>query len=301
MADIQTLSVPVLVLLMAFEIASYLLFPDKDQLGYTARDTVTSLALGIGSVVANLGWGALTLVTFMYAHELTPLRIAPNWLSWTVAFVTYDLTYYWQHRASHRVRVLWAGHVAHHSSQRFNLSTGFRISWTAIGTMPIMLPLVLLGFHPLTALTVQSINYVYQFWIHTERIDRLWAPLEWLFNTPRNHRVHHGANPRYLDKNFAGVFMVWDRLFGTYEPESERAVYGLTVNIDTYNPLRVAFGEYAAIWRDLLRVRGLVTRLGVLFAPPAWSKKVTGVVGTAVAAASSGPTSGLPDPELGYS
>ncbi|HEY0698845.1 MAG TPA: sterol desaturase family protein [Micromonospora sp.] len=271
MTDYMTLSVPALLLLMAVEMASYRFFPDKSKLGYSVRDTVTSLAMGVGSVVANLGWNVVTLASLLYVYQFTTLRVPFSWLGWVVAFVAYDLTYYWQHRASHRVRILWAGHVAHHSSQRFNLSTGFRISWTAIGTMPIMFPMALLGFHPAMIITSQAINFVYQFWVHTERVGRLWAPIDWLFNTPTHHRVHHSANHPYLDKNFGGLFIVWDRLFGTFEAETVRPVYGLTHNIDTYNPLRVAFHEYAAIWRDLFQVRGLVTRLGILFAPPAWS------------------------------
>ncbi|MGA8112999.1 MAG: sterol desaturase family protein [Actinocatenispora sp.] len=304
MTDYSTLAIPALALLMVVEIVSFRFFPDKDKAGYTVRDTLTSLAMGIGSVVANLGWNALTLVSLVFVHQFTPLRIPFSWVGWLLTFVAYDLTYYWQHRASHRIRILWAGHVAHHSSQRFNLSTGFRISWTAIGTMPIMFPMVLLGFHPVMILATQSINFTYQFWLHTERVDRLWAPVEWLFNTPTHHRVHHSSTDLHLDRNFGGVFIVWDRLFGTLPSKDDRPVYGLTHNIDTYNPLRVTFHEYAAIARDLVRVRGLVTRLGILLAPPAWSHDAVRAARTETpadgqaAAAPAAPTDGAAVPSL---
>jgi sterol desaturase/sphingolipid hydroxylase (fatty acid hydroxylase superfamily) len=235
------------------------------------RDTATSVAMGIGSVIVNLGWNALALATFLLVYHLTPLRVAPTWWSWVLAFVLFDLTYYWQHRADHRVRILWASHVNHHSSRAYNLSTAVRQTWTGIGTMPLVLPMVALGFNPAVIFAVNSVNLLYQFWIHTERIGKMWAPFELVFNTPSHHRVHHATNPQYLDKNYAGVFIIWDRLFATFEPEVEPPVYGLTENIDTYNPLRVAFHEYAAIRRDLAAVRGVVARLGILFRPSAWS------------------------------
>ncbi len=269
--NLIALAIPAFVLLMVIEAVSYRFLPDEGEIGYTMRDTATSVAMGLGSVIVNIGWNALALVTLLLAYHLTPLRVTPAWWSWALAFVLFDLTYYWQHRADHRVRILWASHVNHHSSRAYNLSTAVRQTWTGIGTMPFVLPLVVLGFNPTVIFTVYSVNLLYQFWIHTERIGKMWAPFEWVFNTPSHHRVHHATNPQYLDKNYAGVFIVWDRLFGTFEPEVEPPVYGLTRNIDTYNPLRVAFHEYAAIGRDLAAARGLAARLGILFRPPAWS------------------------------
>ena len=269
--NLIALSIPAFILLMVIEAVSYRFLPDEGEIGYTMRDTATSIAMGIGSVIVNLGWNALALATFLLVYHVTPLRVAPTWWSWVLAFVLFDLTYYWQHRADHRVRILWASHVNHHSSRAYNLSTAVRQTWTGIGTMPFVLPMVALGFNPTVIFAVYSVNLLYQFWIHTERIGKMWAPFELVFNTPSHHRVHHAANPQYLDKNYAGVFIVWDRLFGTFEPEVEPPVYGLTKNIDTYNPLRVAFHEYAAIRRDLAAARGVAARLGILFRPPAWS------------------------------
>ncbi|GIH14569.1 sterol desaturase family protein [Rugosimonospora africana] len=285
MVDITTLAIPAYVVLMAVEAVSFRLLPDEGEQGYAMRDTATSLAMGLGSVLAGLGWGALTLTTYLFAYHLTPLRVAPSWWSWAALFVLADLTYYWQHRADHRVRILWASHVNHHSSRRYNLSTALRQSWTGIGTMPLELPMVLLGFPPAMIFASIGANLLYQFWIHTERIDKLPRPIEWVLNTPSHHRVHHATNPQYLDKNYAGVFIVWDRLFRTFEPEVEPVVYGLTKNIDTYNPVRVAFHEYAAIARDLRAVHGVRARLGILFRTPAWSSATVQSARTALAPA----------------
>lgn len=261
--------------LMAIEVISYRFLPDEAEQGYTMRDTAVSLAMGIGSVIAGLGWGALTLAVLLFFQHLTPLHLPAAWWSWIALFVLDDYRYYWAHRADHRIRILWASHVNHHSSQRFNLSTALRQTWTGFGTMPLTIPLILLGWPPAMVFTVQGVNLLYQFWIHTERIGTLWRPVELVMNTPSHHRVHHGSNPRYLDKNFGGVFIIWDKLTGTFEPEVEPVIYGLTKNIATCNPLRVAFHEYAAIGRDLPAVRGLRNRLGVVFRPPGWVNGVT--------------------------
>ena len=273
MVDLTTLAIPAYIVLMAVEVASYRFLPDEAEQGYKARDTATSLAMGLGSIAANLGWNALTLGTLLFFARLTPLHASTAWWSWILLFVLDDLRYYWAHRADHRVRILWASHVNHHSSRHFNLSTALRQPWTGIGTMPLSIPLVLLGYKPAMIFAVQAVNLLYQFWIHTERIGKLWRPVELVMNTPSHHRVHHASNPQYLDKNYGGVFIVWDRLFRSFEPEVEPVVYGLTKNIETYNPLRVAFHEYAAIARDVPAVRGWRTRLGVALRSPGWAYK----------------------------
>jgi sterol desaturase/sphingolipid hydroxylase (fatty acid hydroxylase superfamily) len=159
---------------------------------------------------------------------------------------------------------------------RFNLSTALRQSWTPMTTLPFWLPLALLGIPPWMILLQQSISLVYQFFLHTERVDKLWRPIEWIFNTPSHHRVHHGSNTVYLDRFYGGVLIVWDRFFRTFEAEGERVVYGLTKNIDTYNPLRVAFHEYATTWRDVRGASCWRDRAGYLFGPPGWAPKAEG-------------------------
>jgi sterol desaturase/sphingolipid hydroxylase (fatty acid hydroxylase superfamily) len=266
--NLTTYAIPAYILLIIVELVSYRFIPDEEEQGYTVRDTTTSLSMGLGYVVLNLGWAYLYLKAYEGVQDLTPLHIGASWPAAIGVFVGWDFFYYWEHRADHRIRILWASHINHHSSRRFNLSTALRQPWTGIGNLPFGLPLVALGFSPAAIFTAQSANLLYQFWIHTERIDKMWKPIELVMNTPSHHRVHHGSNRRYLDRNYAGVFIVWDRMFKTFTPETDRVVYGLTRNIETYNPLRVAFHEYAAIGRDLKAVSTLRDRWTVLFGTP---------------------------------
>ncbi|MEV6028089.1 sterol desaturase family protein [Streptomyces sp. NPDC052036] len=270
-------AIPAFVLLVVVEVLSYRFLPDDDERGYELRDTVTSMSMGAGSQVIALPWKVVTVVAYAAVFTVSPWHLSPasGW-TWVLLFFAEDLAYYAFHRAHHRVRVLWASHVVHHSSLRFNLSTALRQSWTPMTTLPFWLPLALLGIPPWMILLEQSVSLIYQFFLHTERVDKLWRPVEWFFNTPSHHRVHHGSNRVYLDRNYGGILIVWDRLFGTFEPERERAVYGLTKNIGTYNPLRVAFHEYAEAWRDVRAARRWRDRAGYLFGPPGWSPGAEG-------------------------
>jgi sterol desaturase/sphingolipid hydroxylase (fatty acid hydroxylase superfamily) len=269
--DLTTLAIPMYILLMTLEVLSFRFFPDPGEAGYTAKDTTTSLSMGIGSIVANLGWGVVTVAAFEGVYAVTPLRIHMNVWTWIALFVAYDFCYYWEHRGNHRIRILWASHVVHHSSQRYNLSTALRQTWTGIGSLPFTLPLALVGFRPAAIFTAGALNLLYQFWIHTERVDKMWAPVEFVMNTPSHHRVHHGSNQGYLDKNYGGVFIVFDRLFGSFEPEGEPVRYGLTKNISTHNPLRVAVHEYAAIGRDVRAATSWRARFGYVLRGPGWA------------------------------
>jgi sterol desaturase/sphingolipid hydroxylase (fatty acid hydroxylase superfamily) len=159
----------------------------------------------------------------------------------------------------------------HHSSEHYNLSTALRQTWVPMTYFPFWLVLPLLGFQPWMVLLAQSWSLIYQFWIHTERVGRLPRWAEAILNTPSHHRVHHGSNEQYLDKNYGGILIVWDRLFGTFEPEGERVHYGLTTNIETHNPVRVAFHEYAALLRDVRRASGWRLRLSILLRGPGWA------------------------------
>jgi sterol desaturase/sphingolipid hydroxylase (fatty acid hydroxylase superfamily) len=249
--------------------------------GYTTKDTATSLTMGIGSLV----WGAvfagvsLAFDFFFYDRRLFDLGSFANGsagigaaiAAWALLVVLDDFCYYWFHRVHHESRFFWAAHVTHHSSQKYNLSTALRQSWIPLTSLPFYIPVFLLGFTPVQWAFVHGINLVYQFWIHTEAVDRMWRWFEAVFNTPSHHRVHHGSNPQYLDKNYAGIFIVWDRLFGTFEPEVERVRYGLTKNIDTYNPIYVAYHEVVAIGRDVARARTWRERWHVSFGSPGWT------------------------------
>jgi len=239
--------------------------------GYALKDTAANLSMGLGNLAITSGvkLGLMVLWMGLYELRLFELPVDSAW-TWVALFFAEDLCYYAFHRGSHEIRLFWAGHVNHHSSTTYNLSTALRQSWTSSVAFIFWLPLPLLGFHPLMVLTQQAISLLYQYWLHTEAIERMPRWFEAVFNTPSHHRVHHGRNALYLDRNHAGILIIWDRLFGTFEPEKERPDYGLTTNISTYNPLRIAFHEWAAIGRDVRSARSLREAFGYVFGPPGW-------------------------------
>jgi sterol desaturase/sphingolipid hydroxylase (fatty acid hydroxylase superfamily) len=239
--------------------------------GYDRKDTRTSMLMGTGSLFVNGVWRVVEVAGLSLVAALSPLDLGHGWMTWLVAMIGIDFMYYWDHRAGHEVRLLWAAHVVHHSSQRYNLATALRQTWTGEYTFLFFIPVVAVGVPVEIALAAWSVNLLYQFWIHTEAIDKLWAPVEWVMNTPSHHRVHHGSQSQYLDRNYAGVLIVWDRLFRTFEPEGEPVRYGLTKNIDTYNPLKVATHELFAIARDVRTAKSWRDRAGYVFRGPGWS------------------------------
>jgi sterol desaturase/sphingolipid hydroxylase (fatty acid hydroxylase superfamily) len=190
---------------------------------------------------------------------------------WVAAFVAYDFCYYWKHRFGHEWRIMWASHIAHHQSEEFNLSTALRQTGTDYIGFVFYIPLYLAGVPAAAVITVGSLNLIYQFWVHTEHIRRL-GPLEWIFVTPSNHRVHHARNPEYIDKNYGGVLIIFDRLFGTYEPEVEEVEYGIPRQIRSYNFLVLNFHEFVDMWRDVFAPGPLWQRLKHLWKPPEWER-----------------------------
>ena len=272
MAELVLYAIPAFVLLLVVELLSFKYARDDDLVGYESRDTRTSLTMGGGNVAINAVWKLVVVFAYAGLYELTPLRMpADEWWTYALLFFADDLAYYWFHRIHHEVRVFWASHVVHHSSQHYNLSTALRQTWTPMTALPFWAPLALLGFAPWMILTQQAVSLIYQFWIHTERVKRLPAPIEFVFNTPSHHRVHHGANEVYLDRNYGGILIVWDRLFGTFQGETERPRYGLTKNIRSFRPTRVAFHEFAALVRDVRGATSWRHRLGYVFRGPGWS------------------------------
>ena len=272
MAEVLYYAIPAFALLLAVEAISFVVARNEALVGYDTKDTATSLSMGMGNVVINFGWKFVVLVVYSGLYELTPLRVPTDaWWAWVVIFFADDLAYYWFHRISHEVRVFWASHVVHHSSEHYNLSTALRQTWVPMTYFPFWLWLPLVGFEPWMVLLAQSWSLIYQFWIHTERIQRLPRWVEGIFNTPSHHRVHHGMNHQYLDKNYAGILIIWDRLFGTWEPEGERVRYGLTKQLDTFHPVKVAFHEYIALAHDVRHTRGLKLKAEVLLRGPGWA------------------------------
>ena len=270
MAEVLYYAIPFFVLLLVVEALSFRHY-EGELAGYEAHDTRTSLTMGLGNVTINVVWKLAVVAIYAGLYELTPLRLDPHqpWV-WVVLFFADDLAYYWFHRVSHEARVFWASHVVHHSSEHYNLSTALRQTWVPMTYLPFWLPLLLVGFPPWMVLLAQSWSLIYQFGLHTERIGRLPRPIEAIFNTPSHHRVHHGANEQYLDRNYGGILVVWDRLFGSFVPEHDRVIYGLTKNIETFNPVRVAFGEYGALMRDLRAAPGWRLRLQIALRGPGW-------------------------------
>ncbi len=277
--DVVQLAVPFFIGSMVLELVIGRL---TGKARYETRDTLVSLVMGGGNLVEGVLVSGVMGALFWATYELAPMPLGDLWWGWSVpvfvlCFVLDDLRYYWFHRASHQVRWFWTSHVNHHSSQHYNLSTALRQTWLFHLTFGFVfrVPLMLLGFDPRMVAFVAGINLVYQFWIHTELIDRFPAPIEHVFNTPSHHRVHHATNPRYLDANYGGVFIIWDRWFGTFVSEdkvTEPVRYGLVHNLGTFSLWRVVFHDFFAMVQDVsqpgLRLR---ERLGYAFGPPGWS------------------------------
>ncbi len=253
---------------------------------YLDRDARASISMGLVSVATMGAWKFLGLLGYaaLYAYVAPWQLSASQWYTWVIALVGVDVLFYAYHRIAHRVRLIWATHQAHHSSRYFNFATALRQKWNNSGELIMWIPLPLLGVPPWLVFTSFSINLVYQFWIHTERIGRLWRPVEFVLNTPSHHRVHHGMDALYLDKNYGGILIIWDRLFGTFQPELFRPHYGLTKPVDTFNIWTLESHEYVAIAHDVRLATGWRNKFGYVFGPPGWEPAPESGLGTPAAA-----------------
>jgi sterol desaturase/sphingolipid hydroxylase (fatty acid hydroxylase superfamily) len=270
MIDFTHYAIPAFIFLMVLEAVAGAVM-GRRTVHDDLRDSAASLAMGIGSVFINLAWKTVLLSYFTALSRFAAFDLGFGPMVWAAAILADDFCYYWFHRMSHEVRFLWAAHVNHHSSQRYNLSTALRQSWTTpfTGTL-FWTPMALIGFDPMMILSVQAISLLYQFWIHTELIEKM-GPLERVFNTPSHHRVHHGTNVRYLDRNHGGILILWDKWFGTFEEEREGVVYGLTKNIHSYNPIEIAIHEWRALLLDMTHATTWREKLAYALKPPGWS------------------------------
>jgi len=277
----QLVSLPVLLMVIpiffaaiALEIIAVAYFKQRGSLH--AKDDSVSIFMGLFSVVSNGSAAFLTLAMLVWAQQYQIMSLPMTWTALIACFVLDDLRYYVHHRIAHRVRWPWAMHVIHHSSQRFSLAVALRQGWTKhfTGTTFLKIPLVLIGFDPIMVIFCGAVNAIYQFFLHTETIDKLPRWFEAVFNTPSHHRVHHGNNPRYLDSNYAGTLIIWDKMFGTFAAEDpeERPNYGLVKNLETFNPLVIFGHEYLGIFKDICK-RGLSLKQRLLYivAPPGWT------------------------------
>lgn len=244
---------------------------------YNSKDTGVSMLMMVFSAIVEFIPKILAFVAFFYLYEISPLKgiVQRQWWAWILLLLVDDFAYYWFHRLNHEVRLFWAGHVPHHSSVHMNLGTALRQGvGERIHKFFFWMWIPLLGFDPLMMFTMMGISLIYQFFVHTELVDKLPKPIELIFNTPSHHRVHHASNIRYLDCNHAGILIIWDRMFGTFSEELkeiDKPVYGLTVNIETFNPVKVATHEYAAILNDVKRADKWSDKLNYIFNSPGWT------------------------------
>lgn len=273
MKDLIIYAIPFFVISLVVEIIYFRKQKRIDD-HYRVKDSAGSLSMGIGNVITGFISKAIVFAAIAGVYQFhiwNPDRT--QWWYWVLIFFADDFSYYWFHRISHTVRYFWASHVVHHSSEFYNLGTALRQTWTGnfTGSFIFYLWMPLVGFHPIDVVLMQTISLIYQFWIHTEAIGKLPYWVELIFNTPSHHRVHHGSDVEYLDKNHAGVLIIWDRMFGTFKAEEDRPHYGLTSNLTTYNPVKIAFHEWISIGKDLMAAPDLHAAFRYVFGPPGWS------------------------------
>ncbi|RYC67078.1 MULTISPECIES: sterol desaturase family protein [Spirosoma] len=259
-------AVPFMILFTAIEmIAAYV----EEKPFYERKETVGSVLVGLGALAVGAATKLALLYAIVWIYNALPWRMELAWWTLLPCYVIFDFFSYWAHRISHEQRFWWATHVVHHSGEHYNLSVSFRLSWVQHLKIIFFLPVALIGFHPVIFFTTNQIAVLFQFWVHTEYIGKLPRWVEYVFATPSNHRVHHGSQPKYIDKNYGATFIFWDRLFGTYQPEEERPIYGITTNIEQKgNPFHINFHEFADMARDVKKARGLRQKLFYVFGSP---------------------------------
>ncbi len=239
---------------------------------YRLNDSVNDLSCGIMQQVVDVFLKTVLIGAYVWVYTYwRQFEIAVDSIGlWLLCFLAVDFAYYWFHRSSHEVNAIWATHVVHHQSEEYNLSVALRqSSLQPLFVMVFYLPLALIGFPPVMFLANASFNKLYQFWIHTRLIGRM-GPLEWVFNTPSHHRVHHGRNPKYIDKNHGGTLIIWDRLFGTFQAEEEEPTYGITKPLESWNPFWANCHYWADLFETARRTRTLGDKLRVFLKPPGW-------------------------------
>lgn len=236
---------------------------------YEKMETIGSTIVGLGNIAIGVLLKTLLFSAFIVLYNLVPWRMELNWWTFLPCYIIFDFCSYWAHRTSHHVRLLWGTHVTHHSGEHYNLTVSFRLSWVQYVKIIFFLPVALLGFHPVIIFVVNQVAILFQFWVHTEYIKKLHPLFEYILATPSNHRVHHGSQEKYINKNFAATFIIWDRIFGTYQLEDEKVIYGITQNIKhKSNPIHINFHEYFEMFEDIRRSKSLKEKLFLIFGDP---------------------------------
>jgi sterol desaturase/sphingolipid hydroxylase (fatty acid hydroxylase superfamily) len=273
-AKVTLFALPIFFIAIFIEITAKKLLNARGTLNST--DDSVSIFMGLMSVVTNGAAAFITLGMLLWAEQFKIFDLPLTLTVILACFILDDLRYYLHHRIAHRCRWPWAMHIIHHSSRRYSLAVALRQGWTKhfTGTTVLKIPLVLVGFNPILVIFCGALNAVYQFFLHTETVHKLPKWFEAVFNTPSHHRVHHGKNPEYLDSNYAGTLIIWDKIFGTFVPENENAYpdYGLVKDFETFNPFKIFIHEYWGILKDVFGSnRSLKDRLLYIVAPPGWS------------------------------
>ena len=273
-AKVTLFALPIFFIAILIEITAKKLLNARGTLN--SVDDSVSIFMGLMSVVTNGAAAFITLGMLLWAEQFKIFDLPLTLTVIIACFILDDLRYYLHHRIAHRCRWPWAMHIIHHSSRRYSLAVALRQGWTKhfTGTTVLKIPLVLVGFNPILVIFCGALNAVYQFFLHTETVHKLPKWFEAIFNTPSHHRIHHGKNPEYLDSNYAGTLIIWDKIFGTFVPESENAYpdYGLVKDFETFNPFKIFIHEYWSILKDVFgSKRSLKDRLLYIVAPPGWS------------------------------
>lgn len=252
-----------------FTIIEFIAFYFLDRKSHDNKETIGSVLIGIGNLTINLFLKTILLYGIIAVYNFVPYRMAFNWWTLIPCFIVYDFCAYWSHRISHYCRFFWATHVVHHSAEHYNLTVSFRQSWFQYTKIVFFIPLIFIGFHPIIFLIASQLSVLYQFWVHTETIDKLHPFFEKHIGTPSNHRVHHGSQEKYIDKNFGATFMIWDHMFDSFQYEEEQPLYGITSSLKSkIDPVYLNTHEFQDIIKDVRRAKGIRTKLYYIFASP---------------------------------
>ena len=266
--EVYAIGVPIVLTMIFIEI---LISNFRNQNFYKSGDTLCTIGLLSGNIIVAFAIKGMVLAFHIYLYQFRVFDFVnqiPVWALWIITFISIDLVFYVYHRMSHRIRFLWAIHLSHHSSEEMNFAVSFRQAWFGpISKIPFFMVLPLLGFDPTIIAVAGVISTLWGIVGHTQVIGKL-GPLEWIFNTPSHHRVHHGSNKQYIDKNYGNLLIIWDRLFGTFEPEDEKVKFGLVNNVNTFNPVKVTFMAWMSMINDLKQKKSFIDIIKVIFGPP---------------------------------
>ena len=266
--EVYAIGAPIVLAMIFLEI---LVSNFRNQNFYKRGDTLCTVGLLLGNIIVAFAIKGIVLAFHIYLYQFRVFDFVneiPIWALWIMTFISIDLVFYVYHRMSHRIRFLWAIHLSHHSSEEMNFAVSFRQAWFGpISKIPFFMILPLLGFDPTIIAVAGVISTLWGIVGHTQVIGKL-GPLEWIFNTPSHHRVHHGSNKQYIDKNYGNLLIIWDRMFGTFEPEQEEVKFGLVNNVNTFNPVKVTFMAWVSMINELKQKNSLSEVIKVIFGPP---------------------------------